>query len=218
MISAVAVTPSPFGMRRSISTTSGRYRATTATASPPEPASATTSMPGSAASMPRRPSRTTGWSSASTTRIARPPPPSLVTRNLRPYAGPRAGRAGDLDPPVHLPQPLPHPAQPIPTRAPIDRKPPAVVADLQRHDGAGVAQADLDGPGGGVLAHVGQRLLSHPQQDHVQRGGQGPRLTLIGERRLDAGLDAQPLGDPAQRSRQVFRGQLGRGQRGHQPA
>jgi len=74
MICAVAATPSPPGIRRSIRMTSYAPARACATASGPEAASPATSMPGSAASIPRSPALTTGWSSASSTRIIRAPP------------------------------------------------------------------------------------------------------------------------------------------------
>ncbi len=60
------------GIRTSISITSGRSLAASATASAPLPASPTTSMSGSPASNIVNPLRTSAWSSATTTRIVMP--------------------------------------------------------------------------------------------------------------------------------------------------
>ena len=68
-ISSVASTPSIWGMRRSIRTTSGRSRKARSAASAPVLASPSTSKSGSLSKMPLRPLRTTGWSSAISRRI-----------------------------------------------------------------------------------------------------------------------------------------------------
>ena len=65
----IALTPSSTGMRRSISTTSGRSAAARSTASLPLAASPATSNSPLASKMPRSPSRTTGWSSAISSRM-----------------------------------------------------------------------------------------------------------------------------------------------------
>ena len=69
-IRRVASTPSTPGMRRSISTTSGRWRAASATASSPSVAAATGVMSGAASSSVISPSRTSAWSSTTITRTA----------------------------------------------------------------------------------------------------------------------------------------------------
>lgn len=71
--SAVAVSPSPPGMRTSMRTTSGREARASLTASSPSAASATTSMSPAVARNIRRERRTVGWSSAMSTRIMSPP-------------------------------------------------------------------------------------------------------------------------------------------------
>ena len=65
----IASTPSISGMRRSIRATSGRCRKNCSTAWRPLPASATTVMSGSRPIIATRPSRTTWWSSATSTRM-----------------------------------------------------------------------------------------------------------------------------------------------------
>ncbi len=74
-IRRVASTPSSFGMRTSMSTTSTEVVRSTSRASTPLPASATTSMSGWAASTIRKPVRSSTWSSTSITRIVMGPLP-----------------------------------------------------------------------------------------------------------------------------------------------
>src|SRR4029079_11365104 len=69
LIRPIAVTPSMFGMRRSISTTSGSRRRPIATPSLPSAASPTTSMSSWRSKNTRRPIRTTEWSSTMRTRM-----------------------------------------------------------------------------------------------------------------------------------------------------
>src|SRR6266540_4218566 len=90
----VAATPSMVGMRRSISTTSGRSRATRATASAPVAASPTISNSVCPASMPRSPSRTTGWSSAITGRIGKDAGVAHAGKAVTVRAGRASGGAG----------------------------------------------------------------------------------------------------------------------------
>ena len=68
-IRRVVSTPSSFGMRTSMSTTSTAVDRSASSASTPSPASATTSMSGWAASTIRNPVRSSTWSSTSITRI-----------------------------------------------------------------------------------------------------------------------------------------------------
>src|SRR6476660_995712 len=69
LIRPMAVTPSMFGIRRSISTTSGSSRRAIATPSLPSAASPTTVMSSWRSKKTRRPIRTTEWSSTMSTRI-----------------------------------------------------------------------------------------------------------------------------------------------------
>ena len=71
---SVVSTPSQRGIRRSTSSTSGRCSATSSSAASPSAAAPTTSTPGSRPSSVTRPSRTTAWSSARTTRRFTPAP------------------------------------------------------------------------------------------------------------------------------------------------
>jgi hypothetical protein len=66
---AMAAGPSSSGICRSISTTSGRNARASSTAWVPVAASPTSCMSGWVASIARSPSRTTGWSSAISSRI-----------------------------------------------------------------------------------------------------------------------------------------------------
>ena len=118
VISSVAVRPSPPGMRTSISTTSGRSDATARTAAGPSPASPTTSNPPVAVSTVRKPVRTIGWSSTSSTRMptrascqdARVTDPvSEQTTVLH------ADRPSDRPDPTHPASPSPSPARPAPS-------------------------------------------------------------------------------------------------------
>ena len=92
--SRIAVTPSPPGIRRSISTTWGRRATASATASTPAEASPSTSNSGSPVKIPRSPLRTTGWSSAISSEIT-PAPPGRWPRSRCPRRArtrPRARR------------------------------------------------------------------------------------------------------------------------------
>src|SRR5262245_29260485 len=71
-ITSVASSPSISGIRMSMSTTSGRSRRTSSTASCPFAASPTTSMSSHERSSTTKPLRTSAWSSATATRITRP--------------------------------------------------------------------------------------------------------------------------------------------------
>ena len=66
-IRRVASMPSRTGIRMSISTTSGRVRRASATASCPSLASPTTAVSGSFSRILRSPTRTSAWSSAIST-------------------------------------------------------------------------------------------------------------------------------------------------------
>ena len=72
VIRLVASMPSMTGMRTSIRMTSGLVRRAASTASAPLPASPTTVKPGVAAMIPQKPTRTSAWSSATTTRRVMP--------------------------------------------------------------------------------------------------------------------------------------------------
>src|SRR5687768_16787958 len=69
LIRPIAVTPSMFGISRSINTTSGSRRRAIATPSEPSAASPTTSMSGWRSRNTLSPVRTTAWSSTMSTRI-----------------------------------------------------------------------------------------------------------------------------------------------------
>src|SRR5262245_40158990 len=92
LMRAIAVMPSMFGIRRSISTTSGSSRRAIATPSEPSDASPTTSMSSWRSKKVRSPVRTTAWSSTRSTRILE------LSSTSSPAAGlPRCGavRIGD---------------------------------------------------------------------------------------------------------------------------
>src|SRR5829696_396569 len=120
------------GIRTSISTTSGRARAHSEIASAPLQASPTISISGSAERIIRNPVRTSGWSSASNTRIIwlslAPPSRAGVRapRIPRPGRARPDGAADDRDTFADVDQPVP-----VATSlrlAPADQEP-AVVAD-----------------------------------------------------------------------------------------
>ena len=75
----MASRPSRTGIRTSISTTSGRVRCTSSTASRPSPACPTTTRSGAEPTIPLRPARSRTWSSATTTLIVT----DRVRRRLR---------------------------------------------------------------------------------------------------------------------------------------
>jgi hypothetical protein len=95
VICRVASSPSIPGIRMSISTTSGAFSATAATAPAPFAASPTTLMPSAASRITQKPARTSSWSSTTSTRIGRAT--SVAVRSVvlimgGSFTGPAAGR------------------------------------------------------------------------------------------------------------------------------
>src|SRR5215469_923829 len=210
LIWAVADAPSRPGICRSISTTSGCSRSESATASGPLDASPTTSNPGSGSSIPLIPLRTTGWSSAISTRTT-----SLIIflpgdrgpsrdsgchrRSLprRAFDGERAAQRGDA---------LAHPGQPEPARSGSNRRreveAAAVVADIEQNRVVQIAQREPHAVRAGVLAHVRQRLLRGTQQSLLRVWQEFVFLASDRALSIDAGLAAEPGGELAQRASQ----------------
>ncbi len=107
----VASIPSIFGIRMSISTTSGRTRRATSTASSPVPASPTTRRSGAVSTRTRKPARTSTWSSATRTETL-----TRRHRERQPGADPvaAAGQRPGAELAAVQGDPLAHPDQPVP--------------------------------------------------------------------------------------------------------
>lgn len=90
----MAATPPPPAIRRSIRTTSGSSRATRSTPATPSGASPRTRNPGSESNMPRRPSRTTGWSSTTTSVMTRAESSAMAGQPYWSSAVPDQGHPG----------------------------------------------------------------------------------------------------------------------------
>src|SRR5262245_21499919 len=161
--------PSVPGIRRSNSTTSGRYASAIETAASPSPASPTSSNSGSASNMPRSPSRTTGWSSTISRRIG--PDPSPIRGSTWRRDRDRDGRAGarfglDLHRARKLLDALTHPdqAEAAPVAVGGGREPGPVVADVQGDRVVHERQRDARVGRAGMLGDVAQPLLGGTQQ------------------------------------------------------
>ena len=129
--------------------------------------------------MPLSPSRTTGWSSAISSRIS--PSPTPASRHGDRGAAARLGLDGQRA--VDRPDALAHAEQPEPAvvvalGVAVDGEPHAVVAHVERHDIVHVGEREPDPLGGGVLGHVRERLLRRPQQRDLDIRGQRARLPL----------------------------------------
>src|SRR5215211_7230722 len=156
MISAVAATPPPPGISRSITTTSGVRRMASVTASSPLPTAATISKPPARVRVARRASRNIGWSSATSTRTMSSPPQGGQFGH-HPHA--RAVGGLDGEPAAELAGTFPHgpDADPLAVRA-VEAV--AVVGDGQPQQPVGgelqaaAAAAGVAGGGGGG-AHPG---------------------------------------------------------------
>ena len=151
----VASIPSSTGMRMSISTTSGRNRRASETASSPSPASPTMSVSGSASRILRRPTRTRAWSSAIRTRRHRI---GSRTRTANPPLGCRpASRLAAVE--CHA---LAHADEPVTAARDWRRVAGAVVGDLELERVRAVANVDARARLTCVLERVRQRLLHDP--------------------------------------------------------
>ena len=192
----VASTPSPSGIRRSISTMSGRSSA--------------------AASTPRVPGGRLADHLQVRFRVqhaAQPVPDHrMVVHQQDPdHVGtsssmvvPVSGSLVHGQPAGHLLGPGPHAGQPEAVRGGRVESA-AVVADHQpdRILAVGQQHAGLVRPG--MPADVGQRLLRGPEQDHLDRGGQRPRVAGHPGGGRNAGLPGEASGLPAYRVRAANR-------------
>src|SRR5690606_26551344 len=203
-ISRIADTPSIPGIRRSMRTTSGSSAAALSTASLPSAASPTTSKASSLANIPRKPSRTTGWSSTRSRRIGA----SGIShhphdRQGHRDGGPSAGGGLHLEASVELFDACLHRPQPVAAvlRC-VRREPPTVVADVDGDDVPDVREGDPHPGSLGVLGDVGERLLHRPQERDFDLGMEVHRVP--GARPLDVDVvHSRPsLHDLAYRFRQ----------------
>ena len=173
---AVALAPSTPGMRRSMSTRSGRSDAASSTASAPSDASPTTSMPGAWSSRPTMPARTMGWSSATTMRMVSVIPHASRGVRARPRHDdpqPRAavGAGAELERAADEGGAVADPGEAEPLLA--GRRvagPDAVVGDGEHDLVARVGLRDVDRRRARlrVLAHVRERLLGAAEQHDLE--------------------------------------------------
>src|SRR3954447_11430181 len=184
-ISRTAVTPSTWGIRTSIRTTSGSSSLARLTASRPSAASPTTVMSSSAESRARRPLRTRTSSSASRTRITRLPPSPPEDRSDPEAAVDRAG----LQPAALQPRALPHVDQPSTWHRLAELA--ALVGDVEDDLAVGTGDLDANPARGGVADGVGQRLLDDPVHRPGAAGRQfdavGPQVHLTAGRPYPSG-------------------------------
>ena len=188
--------PSIRGIRRSISTTSGSCSAASASASSPSAAVATSSIPSSSPTSMPRPSRTTRWSSANSTRITSEAVTrahrgrnwqAICPRQWKPQFDAEAvvGRAGVQAPAEQL-GPLAHAGQPVAAAA-DHRRGGAVVLDGQRGAVVLVGELELDAVRRGVAAHVGERLLGGAVEGEARFRGRFARRAGDGQGRAREG-------------------------------
>src|SRR5213076_112 len=149
----VAAIPSSTGMRMSISTTSGRSRRASVTASSPSPASPTTVVSGSVSKIFRRPTRTSAWSSAIRT-VVIGSAAGRARRSRRSAAGVEAAAVER-----HT---LAHAHEAVPAGCCRRRGSGAVVGDLELERVRRVADLDPRPRLARVLQRVRQRLLHDP--------------------------------------------------------
>src|SRR5258708_17598267 len=179
----VASTPSQCGIRRSISTMSGRSWIASASAWSPSAAVPTTSTPSSSPSRVPSPSRTTRWSSATRTRMAPfRPAPQLDQESA--VGGPGGERAAEQF------GSFPHAGEPVtgPVSGSLALAAGAGVLDGQPGPGRLISQADLDPVGAGVLADIGQCLLGDPVKGQPALGAQVPPVAGHGDFAGHAGV------------------------------
>src|SRR5579859_1371524 len=158
----MASTPSICGISRSIKATSGDRVTTCRTISSPVPASAITSKSGCVPSMATNPSRTTGWSSATTIRIDISGHPQ---GNAGDDNGSFAWRARQLDLSTQQPCPLVQADQPeARLRDCLRVEADAIVFDTQLNLLRGRRKAHHQSAGVGVPDHVGNGLLRNTKQ------------------------------------------------------
>src|SRR5512145_1628010 len=187
----IACTPSSLGMRKSISVTSVRNRRHSATASSPSPASPTTLASSSMFIIAASPRRTSGWSSAISTRIKRGAPgagsvsprASAASACLRASIGDLASRTGKrtarqqgLHPRAAACAALHHQAgadalgalahaeQPETVVARVRIEADAVIGDRQRYRILAEGERHVHALRQGMLHHVGDGFLRDAQQ------------------------------------------------------
>src|SRR5690606_36101709 len=167
----MASTPPPPGMRRSMRITSGSSAAARSSASTPSAASPSTRKPAADANMPRRPSRTTGWSSTTSRETVGCPGASVMAdqRYASRHRRPQSRLGLDAEGPGDAFGAGPHAVEAESARAGAggaDARVEAasVVADVEGDRVAHVGEGDADPGGARVPCGVGQRLLRDAQQ------------------------------------------------------
>src|SRR5690606_14473228 len=158
-------------MRRSIRITSGSRAAARSSASTPSDASPSTRKPATDASMPRRPSRTTGWSSTTSRETAGSSGASVMAdqRYASRHRRPQTGFGLDPEGPGDAFGTGPHAVQAEAAAAVAGAADPrveaaSVVADVEGDLVTHVGEGDADPGGARVPGGVGQGLLGDPQQ------------------------------------------------------
>src|SRR3954447_21264151 len=151
----------------SMRTTSGRNRAVWRTASSPSIASPVTSRSGSNSRILRRPTRTSGWSSAISTAVMAGSPGRQQDAEPEPAVLHRSR----LELPAGQGAPLPDADQPLPAAGDVARRAGPVVGDLELEASRTVPDTDVDLPAPGVLERVGESLLHDPVGGHLDPAG-----------------------------------------------
>src|SRR5262249_29934903 len=167
------VSPSRSGSSRSSRMTSGEFAAAARSASSPVPASPTTST-AAPSSMPRRPSRTIGWSSTIRTRAGSGcwSDEAIAQGELCVDVRAAALRLLDKAGAAEESGGTPYAGQAQPPGALGGREAHAVVPHVEM-DAIGVSREDdFDAGGTGVLAGVGERLLQNSENRRLDRGRQ----------------------------------------------
>src|SRR4051812_2876703 len=152
----------------SMRTTSGRNRAVWRTASSPSIASPVTSRSGSNSRILRRPTRTSGWSSAISTAVMAGSPGRQQDAEPEPAVLHRSR----LELPAVQGDPLPDADQPLPAAGDVARRAGPVVGDLQLEAPRPVPDTDVALPAPGVLERVGEPLLPAPVGGQLDPAGQ----------------------------------------------
>src|SRR5881628_1290821 len=219
--------PSRPGMARSSTRTSACVSRSSLSAASPSATSATTETPGWDSRMRRTPARTREWSSASTTRIlavgfTAPDAPGgprrrIVRRGFRDEttrSRDRSRRDGGLQP-APLARgaldrqcssqggdTLADPEQPEVRRG-LAGEAATVVLDGQAHAAVLDPDPHIDPARRGVAGHVGERLLHHAEERHLELRPEGCERLVDLERGVDAGAAAEVLDQTAQRRHQA---------------
>ena len=210
------------GILMSISTTSGLSARAWRTAWTPSLASPTTVSPGAESTRTMNPARTSASSSATSTRMSRTGRLAVVVRRLTATPSPSRqpgddgeaaarGRPGGQGAAEQFGS-LPHAGDAEAfAGSGSNRVRTAVVGHRDGELVGAVADLDLGPCPGGVLGHVGQRLLRDPVRGQFHRGAVGLRLSgaVVADVKAGPAQPADKRGQVAERRRRRLVGVLG---------